>query len=369
MAHSSGRPGPAVKTGPSKAAPRRPSVIEALLEDPRAFSFTQAVRLLERAFGPEGKQGDDTFLRDQLRVRPYLSLGFPANDLVDIEAMPPDEDASPDAPGRFRLTATFLGLYGPSSPLPTYYNEELLDEQGDDKSVGRDFLDILNHGFFTLFILADTYYRLSRRVCEKGDRDIVLRLLSLMGLGHGELLADGSLNPGALLRATGLLTQFPRSAAGLRGLLSDRIGAPVRIRQCEPRRAAIPLDQCCCLGRDTNSLGEESWLAFETDDAMGKIAVIAGPMDAQIYLRFLPDRPEHAELLTLVRFYCTQPLEFDLEFVLEPGAPQPGRLGETCWSRLGCDVWLDPDPDCDARVLFPDCGDTRSGSATGACIG
>ncbi len=335
---------------------RRPTALEELLISPRKFSFTQAVRLLRQAYAPAATPADDSFLREQLRVRPYLSLGFPPNDLAQIEEIPPKDDTRPEARRRFRLTATFLGLYGPSSPLPTYYTEELLDEQSEDKSVDRDFVDILNHGFFVLFILADTYYSLSRRICEEGDRQVLTRLYALLGLGHEEMLGQAGLSPGALLRAAGLLTQFPRSAAGLRGLLADRIGAPVQVRQCEPRQATIPADQCCRLSRGENALGESSWLGFIAADAMGKIAIVAGPMAARTYMRFLPECPEHDELLMLIRFYCTQPLEFDLEFVLAPGEAQPGRIGEARWSRLGCDVWLAPDPQAEVSAIFPECG-------------
>lgn len=355
MAHSPRRPDSAVAADGRPSSGRPPTALEALLQNPRKFSFTQAVRLLKQAYGKAGS-GGDTFLREQLRVRPYLSLGFPPNDLVAIEEIAPKDEAGADARRRFRLTATFLGLYGPSSPLPTYYTEELLDEQSEDKSVDRDFLDILNHGFFVLFILADTYYHLSRRICEENDGDVLLRLYALMGLGHDEMLQKAFLNPGALLRAVGLLTQFPRSAAGLRGILADRIGAPVQVRQCEPRQAVIPRDQCCRLGREENALGDASWLGFTTPDAMGRIAVLAGPMTAQTYTRFLPDRPEHDELLMLIKFYCTQPLEFDLEFILAPSEAQPGRIGEAQWSRLGCDVWLAPDPGSEVRAYFPSAG-------------
>lgn len=359
MAHPSGRPDPAVGAFGRHSAGRRPSVLEELLENPGEFSFSQAVRLLQQAYGPSGVQGGDAFLREQLRIRPYLSLGFPPNDLADIEELPQKSGLAPDASRRFKMTATFMGLYGPSSPLPTYYTEELLAEQGEDKSVSRDFVDILNHGFFILFALADSYYRLTRRLCEEVDGDILSRLFALVGLGHSEMLDNAFRNPGALLRAIGLLTQFPRSAAGLRGLLADRIGAPVQVRQCEPRQAAIPIDQCCCLGREDNALGAASWLGFTTPDAMGKIAVIAGPMSSEMYLRFMPGQPDFDELQTLIRFYCTQPLEFDLEFILIQGEAQPGRVGEERWSQLGCDVWLAPEPLSEARAVFFECGRNR----------
>ncbi len=353
MAHPSGRPDPAVGAAGRDGAARGAGILEALRNNPREFSFSQAIRLLKQAYGAGGSQGGQAFLRDQLRIRPYLSLGFPPNDLVTVEEFPRADPDGPDAGRRFRLTATFLGLYGPSSPLPTYYTEELLAEQSEDKSVSRDFVDIVNHGFFLLFALADGYYRLSRRICEDQDPDLMARLFALAGLGHDALLRDAFKSPGTVLRMMGLLTQFPRSAVGLRGLLADRIGVPVQVLPCQARQAPIPLDQCCCLGREENGLGQASWLGFTTTDAMGKIVIVCGPLDAPAYQGLMPGRPDFEELQTLIRFYCTQPLEFDLIFVLGPGEAQPARLGESCWSQLGCDAWLAPDSRSETRAVLP----------------
>jgi type VI secretion system protein ImpH len=212
----------------------------------------------------------------------------------------------------------------------------------------------VNQGFFVLFALADGYYRLSRQMCEAGDADILLRLFALVGLGHDAMRKNIFRTPGALLRATGLLTQFPRSAAGLRGLLADRIGAPVEVIQCVPREAGIPMDQCCRLNHAENALGEASWIGFTAPDATGKFAVIAGPLRATTYRRFLPGRPDHEELLKLIRFYVTQPLAFDVTFVLGSDEAQPGRVGEEQWSQLGYDVWLAPEPGAEARADFPE---------------
>lgn len=360
MADPAGRPHPALAPAGRENAAKRLSILEDLLENPRGYSFLQGVRLLRHAHGAKGVQGAMTFLREQLRVRPYLSLGFPPTDLVEIKELPQIADpehrhgqaSTADAPPRFQITATFLGLYGPSSPLPTFYTEELLDEQSEDKSVSRDFLDILNHVFFMLFALADAHYSLSHLVCEEMDEDVLLRLFSLVGLGHRNLVSGAFRNPGALLRATGLLTQFPRSAAGLRGVLADRIGAPVRVRQCQPRLAAIPADQRCSLGAGANTLGDDCWIGSQTDDAMGKIHIAVGPLSAEAFERILPGEPDHDELLMLIRFYCTQPVEFDLECTLLPREARPGRLGEKRWCRLGCDVWLASEPLDQARAVF-----------------
>lgn len=359
MADPSGRPGPSIETAKKGGRREPPATLDTLFATPGEFSFSQAVRLLRQAYGQGGADGYGSFLQEQLRVRPFLSLGFPGNDLVAVEKIPdPDEQAADEAnrPQRFQITATFLGLYGPSSPLPTYYTEELLDEQSDDRSVSRDFLDLLNQGFFVLFSLADIYYRLSRRVCEEADEEILSRLFALTGLGHPEMRDKIFRHPGELLRTAGLLTQFPRSAAGLRALLADRIGAPVQVRQCEPREAAIPSDQWCCLSRADNALGQSAWIGPKTPDAMGKIAITVGPLSAQLYRRYLPGSPEHDELLMLIRFYCTQPLAFDLALTMGPAEAQPGRIGESQWSQLGCDVWLMPDPQQESCALFQEVG-------------
>jgi len=240
MAREAGRQAPALdgQAPPAVERPteRRPTLLEQLRSNPRAFSFVQAVRLLRQAHGGADTARAERFLRERLRVRSLLSLGFPATDLTELEDLPPREGESGPDQDRFRLTATFLGLYGPSSPLPTFYTEELLDEQSDDRSVSRDFLDVVGDGFFTLFFLAWTRHRLSLKAWEERDAATMERLFSLVGLGDPEVRNVFS-TPGLMLRSAGLLTQFPRSAVGLRGLMADRAGAPVTVVQCVSRNA------------------------------------------------------------------------------------------------------------------------------------
>jgi len=362
MARTAGRQAPAVSAAPNAAAAPGPSVLEGLRANPRAFSFLQAVRLLRQAHGAGGGEKAERFLREQLRVRALLSLGFPPTDLTDVEELSPE--AGPDdtadarngegaAQARFRLTATFLGLYGPSSPLPTFYTEELLDEQADDRSVSRDFLDVVGDGFFTLFFLAWARHRLHLKVCEERDAATMERLYSLVGLGDPEVRSSFSI-PGLLLRSAGLLTQFPRSAAGLSCLLSDRSGAKARVVQCVPRTVPVPEDQRCLLGTDAAQLGGTAWLGSEVRDDTGKIRIEVGPLHAEDFARVIPGGEWHDALVRLVRFYCTEPLEFDVLVSLRPDEARPGRVDGGQWSRLGCDVWLGASGSEAPRALFSD---------------
>lgn len=375
MAREAGRPTPAVDgqgpsgqgpsgQGPSGPAasggapgagrpPTPPTPLEELWSNPRSFSFVQAVRLMRNVQGGRSREEAEHFLLKRLRVRALLSLGFPATDMADLEVLPPEDGETDLDSSRIRITATFLGLYGPSSPLPTFYTEELLDEQAEDRSVSRDFLDVVGGGFFNLFFLAWTRYRLALKAYEERDPATLERLFSLVGLGDPEI-RDVFKNPGRLLRAAGLLTQFPRSAAGLRGLVADRVGAPVRVVQCVRHNVPIPPDQRCALGAETASLGETAWLGSHVRDDTGKFRLEIGPMKVEAFRASTPGGSWHEGCLRLVRFYCTEPLEYDILFRLDPEDLEGARLGQGHWSRLGCDTWLGAEGLEDPRMLFTD---------------
>lgn len=343
MARTAGRQAPAVKT---------PSLLEQLRANPRSFSFVQAVRLLRQAHAGKGAAESERFLRERMRVRALLSLGFPPTDLTALEDLPPRREGE-EGQSRFLLTATFLGLYGPSSPLPTFYTEELLDEQAEDRSASRDFLDVIGDGFFSLFFLAWARHRLWLRTCEEQDSATLERLYSLVGLGDPEVRGIFS-QPGLLLRVSGLLTQFPRSAAGLRGLLADRAKAPVKVVQCVSRTVPIHEDQRCILGQDSAQLGESAWIGCQAQDDTGKFRIEIGPLGAETFGQVIPGGKWHEAIVRLVRFYCTEPLEFDALFRLDPAEAETGRLGTGPWTRLGCDTWLGSSGLGDPQALFTD---------------
>ncbi|WP_298437185.1 type VI secretion system baseplate subunit TssG [Geobacter sp.] len=210
---------------------KAPHIVEELLARGHEFSFIQALRLL-RAAAPR-----DDGPAPRIRVRPELSLAFPASDIKRVKRT---DDG-------YLVTATFLGLYGQASPLPTFYTEELIEEEAADLSAARDFLDLVNQRFYELFEACATKYRLFFREAEDGNEDVRERLFCAAGLGEPEHRA-GFPEPRSLLRYMGLLFLQPRSALGLKTLLSDALGVPVEIIECVPRWMTIPDDQRYCLG-------------------------------------------------------------------------------------------------------------------------
>lgn len=323
-------------------------VLERLFADPASFSFVQAVRVLHAAYG--GGESVMNFLRARVRVRPHLSLGFPPRDVVRLERIPPTgKPAFHGAPGEdaketFRLTVSVMGLYGAASPLPTFYTEDLLAEAREDASAGRDFLDVINAGLFGLFLWGGWFrYHPLRALEEQKDAALVERMFSLAGLGDPKLREDME-QPRGLLPLAGILSQFPRSAAGLAAFLTSRLGVRVRVRQCVPRRAALPEDQRCRLGGG-KALGQDAILGSLVDDANGKIGILLEDLNRKNFLRFAHGGKGRAQLRAFMDFYCTEPLDADVHLDMTPGLCRGARLGSgtedaPAWRRLGCDTWL-----------------------------
>ena len=91
-----------------------------------------------------------------VRFKLHMSLALPAQlDLRDRAAQP--TSCLP------AMTVTFLGLTGPSGVLPRHYTELLLrldkDAKGAGKDALRDWLDLFNHRFISLFYRAWEKYR------------------------------------------------------------------------------------------------------------------------------------------------------------------------------------------------------------------
>ena len=60
-----------------------------------------------------------------------------------------------------------MGLYGPSSPLPNHYTEDVLWASADEDAA-RSFLDLFNHRLISLVFRAWEKYRQPFRFAQSG---------------------------------------------------------------------------------------------------------------------------------------------------------------------------------------------------------
>lgn len=320
MARENGRP-PADLTGD-------------FFKNPKAYSFFQAIRILRLSGDKQWDGTDETLFRDTVRIRPLLSLSFPGTDVYSVTEAPEEYRA------RFLLTATFLGLYGAGSPLPTHYTEDLLDEASEDKSVTRDFFDIINNPFYRLFFKSWSRNRWFIKLAEDNAPEYFERLFCLLGLGSEEVRRVVP-NVKGLLRYIGLFTQFPRSASGLAALLGDAVDVPnVEVVPNVLRKVRIPEPQKCSVGVKATTLGRDCHIGEEIDDRMGKIRIRAVDLDEDKFHTLLPEGSLFERINELTNVYLLEPMEKELELGVKSDQVQTTVLGEPKWSLLGYDTWM-----------------------------
>jgi type VI secretion system protein ImpH len=303
-----------------------------LTANAHAFSFFQMMRLLRHRL-KEGGSTAQVDLSARIRVRPNLSMAFPAADIERIETVEDDNQCV------YHIIANFLGLYGTTSPLPTFYTEDLLNEASQDESASRDFFDLFNQRLYELMFQGCLKYRLFLQIVEEQSSADLERLFCLLGMGSESLrrLPEDL----RLLRYIGLFTQFPRSAAGLETLLCDALrGVPVKIVPCISRQAQIPEFQRLRVGMGGNHLGIDCHLGETVEDRAGKFRIRIGPLAQAGFLEFIPGREGYKTLTELTEAYVTDPLEYEVELILGERQAQTVCLGNPLRAMLGVTTWV-----------------------------
>jgi type VI secretion system protein ImpG len=304
-------------------------LITDILTHGHEFSFVQVMRLARKHLDTRRVDGHPIVpWQDRVGIRPELSLAFPASDVVRVE----------QHGDHLRVTATFLELYGPASPLPNFFTEELFDEASHDESVLRDFIDILHQRSYQLYFRCWSKYRLLIRVVEEQNPIDRERLLCLIGLGQNEL-ASSVPEAYALLRYTGILSQYPRSATGLATMLRDALKLKnIRIKQNVKRMVSISSDQQMRMGMFGCRLGMDTVLGSRIADRMGRFRMEIGPLAWDAFNSFLPGTGLHEKLSGYTRFYLVDPLDVELKLILAAGEAKPIRIGDPN-AKLGINTW------------------------------
>ena len=343
---------------------------EHLVAAPYEFDFFQAVRLLERIVPTAKPVGLDAAPeKEVVRFRSHLTLAFPPSSIYSIEAA--DE---------FRpvplMTVTFLGLYGTSGVLPTHYTQMLMDlvrdVRGPERRSLRDWYDIFNHRFVSLFYRAWDKYRFDIKY-ERGEAfrskpdTFTLAIQSLMGLGtaaHQNRLHVSvpvvptafdqpteknlaSIDDLALMYYAGLFVQRPRNAASLRALLGDYFEMPIAVQPFRGQWLAIPEENQTCLG-EHGVLGVSAMAGARVWDMQSRFRLRVGPLNYRRFEEMIPDRSPVAERKTfflmaqLARLFVGSEYDFDIQLVLKAEEVPETMLNEGFGAgpHLGWNIWL-----------------------------
>ncbi len=308
---------------------------ELLLKNGHKISYVQVLRLLRVLLqGREHSSVEYEHLFDSVKVRPELGLAFPGTDIVSVKKYEHEDKE------KYKITAAFLGLYGSSSPLPTFYTEDLIEEMREGGSITRDFIDVINNQFYRHFFAIWEKYSVFHQITENPNSRIHGYLYSLLGLS-GQNARESFEHNNKFLSYIGLVSQAPRSASGLRSILSDVLQIEtVEVEQCVEYMANIDEDQQLSLGFSNHCLGENSHLGSMVLDMLGKFRIRIEYLTESQFQNILPDTSAYKLIAECVRLYLEQPLKWDVELEVEAEELETTQLGNGNWGKLGWNTWI-----------------------------
>ncbi|WEY42469.1 type VI secretion system baseplate subunit TssG [Paraburkholderia sp. SUR17] len=335
-----------------------PGVIERLLDEPHAFEFFQAVRMLERWFSDNDaaaatRTGD--VLAKRIGFRSTLSLAFPPSEIEQAQPYDHSGDALKNKDqrtaalangglSRVDITPSFFGLLGGQGALPLHYTEQIVSrEQLKRDRAAREFFDIFGNRATALFYAAWKKYRLPFHYELDRDERYLPLLLALAGVGDGgtrESLqtGNGALFDEAIAGYALPARHRPVSAAYLQRTLSDYFKVPVRVDQFVGKWYDVPRDQLTVLGEINATLGASALAGERVWQRDMRARLVIGPLSKADYESFLPGFDCAIALERMLTLLAGVTLEYEVSLVLRRTEVGPSQLGGG--ARLGWDAFL-----------------------------
>lgn len=309
----------------------------AIFEEGSTFEFFRLVALLERfapsgaaplgALGPVG--------REPVRFTHDIEFEFAAGDVAAVR-----ENKHGTGAWWVELVGTFLGLVGPTSPLPTHYAEELFELDGEDGAAIRTLYDILHHRLYSLFYRAGRKYRFSSDARTDGSDNFTRRALAFVGVDAAAMPANG-LPASRLLRLAPLLAIRTRSGRALHVLLEASLpGVPIAIEGFVDRVVVLDESERNKLGTQNAQLGMDFTIGARVRDRSGRFRTKLGPVSYETLEDLMPGGKGHERLRAVLDQFTRGILEAEVEVVLSEDHTPRFRLGEERGGTLGVSTIL-----------------------------
>jgi type VI secretion system protein ImpH len=311
------------------------------------WDFYVTVGMLER-LTPEATRvgGDGPPTRESIRFRHDSSLAFSAGDVTRVEFV-----EVPRAPSealerrryRYEVTTSFLGLTGSASPLPLFMSEEIEQAQ-DAGQMRRGFLDIFHHRLVSFVFRIGVKYDIAREFSQDCTDPWTRRILALAGLDEWAGRRTKYIPAWRLARLAPLLASRVRSArvieTALQDLCAEALGE-ARVKMVQFAGGWVPLDptQRTLLAKSNSILGQSSVLGVQCFHRAGKAVIRIGPLHEN-FRRFLVDGDMYPVVRELLELMSPEPIDFELDLVLDAHARPPFFLGRSAGQRVGVDTWL-----------------------------
>lgn len=314
------------------------ALLAAIAHEPWRFGFLHTLRRLDclqpqrPRIGATPRPADDP-----LRLGQQPSLRFAPAELAALQ------QAAGGRPPR--LLVYFLGLLGPNGPLPLHLTEFARDRlrHAADPTFAR-FLDLFNHRMLALLYRGWGQAQPAVSFDRPARDRFGVYLGSLSGTGMPAFQDRDAMPDLAKRHYAGHLSCQTRHADGLRSILAELLGLPVRIEEFVGHWLVLPPNCRLRLGEtpDSGALGQTTTIGGRVWDHQSKFRVRIGPVRLTDYLRLLPGGEALGRVKAVVRNYVGDQLDWDLSPVLAQTEVPRLRLG--AGARLGWTTWLASGP-------------------------
>ncbi|KZK97736.1 hypothetical protein PsAD5_01971 [Pseudovibrio sp. Ad5] len=305
-------------------------------KDYLSYEFLPLVRLIECSNPEMPRIGTSRRCQDDpVRFSHEPHLQFEAS---TITAFKQGVGAKPS-----RLTSRFLGLFGPNGPMPLHLTEYAFKQEHQHRDTTmRAFADVFHHRILSLFyraaITGEPAFSFDR---PEQDRYSIYTG-ALAGFGPTEFRHRDDLPDVVKYHFAGRLALQTRGADGLLAILSCYFNLPVALEEFIGEWLYLPKNQVTALNgfRNAGLLGVGAALGGRVWSSDTKFRVAFGPLSLRDYEGLLPDGVSMPRLLSAVRAYCGDELEWDVALVLKRNQVPTTRLGQ--YGKLGWTTWLSP---------------------------
>jgi type VI secretion system protein ImpH len=308
------------------------SYLDQLVAEPWRFDLLDVMRRFEREQSQKPRIGEAATLAEEFLVvtqNPYME--FPASNL---------EGAMREASGRIRLTARFLGMFGPQGALPLTTTEESFAWLLERDDAFPRFADIFQRRFLALFFRAWA----DPRPIAQNDRPAEDRFRTYIGamIGVGTLPYRGadSISDFAKMEFAGLIGPKAKSASRLRALIAGLFGVKVEIDEFVGSWLAFDKSERSQLGASQSRIGRDCIVGSSAFSVVDKFRIRIFVKDIAQYERFLPGPDLARKIADAVFLYLGEEFDWDMELAIPAGEITPVRLGQGV--KLGWTSWMAP---------------------------
>lgn len=318
-----------------------------LIDSPESHHIFLALRIIEAQFDDAPQMGKSQRPReDAVRLAQEARMAFPPGSIRSFTA------PSGDQPGA--LINRFFGFFGPHGPLPSHLTEYARERQINHRDPSFvAFANMLTHRMMGLLYRAWVTGQPAVDLDRGADSQFESHIAALAGF-HGTALRDRDAMPDMAKRHfAGHLSSGAKNPEGLIAILSGFFHAPVKVQEFVGSWLDLEADDRWALGA-AGGLGQTTSIGTRVWSRTSKFRLVVGPVSLKDYERLLPDGPSLAKMVSIVRTYAGDALDWDVNIILKADEVPASILGQN--TRLGQTSWVGErksDEDADDLFLEP----------------